>query len=783
MNTSKSAHSWLKVITYIGIYGGLLMPLFFWPVVIFPFVFSKLAFFQVLIGLTFPAYLILAWQEKRHRPRPSMLYIAIIAYFSAIVLSVVFSVDPSRSWWGNQERMNGLFTLLHFFAWLTMAIGMLKTWPQWRRLLNYQIGLSAFMAIVAILQKPFPRLLSFPAGPRVGGLLDNPIYMAAYQIFSFFFIALLWLKAPSKKMKVFYAIVGVLDIIAFILAQSRGAFLGLVAGAVVFAFALGIMTPKKNVRKILIGLVLLGALSYGALFAARNTTVIKGSFLERYTNFTGTSKTRFIAWDIAWKGFVDRPITGWGMDTFHILFNEKYNPKSLRFGYYETWFDRAHNTIMDVLSMTGGIGFITFFGVYVALFITVIRAFRRKWVDPIIASILVGLPVAYFVQNLFVFDHPAAFSMSYLLFAFVIAIDSRGFGLIEEKSESIEVEKKLPKIAVTAFLVLQGIALVVVWKTTVLPFRASMRTIESNTAFGQGKYEESFWLAKQASLISTPYLEEQTFLQSRNVMSLISEGKTGSLPFWKDWYNLIVQISDRQSIKHPNNVHPRFIYARFADIASAVVPGAAEIAEREYAKAIEFSPKRQQLHYSLARFYAREKKFDLAEKLLRESISYDDQIGEGHWILGLTLMFDQQRNEDGAKEILLSQTSESPYALRDIREVLALGLAYDALKDTEALKTLLPIMSRLPRGDLPFYLDIARLMEGNGLLNERNAILGGLSKIDEKMATYFAPVLSGVISTIDEAIQASAQTITGKEVATPDAPVQVISEPTQGPRK
>ena len=132
------------------------MPLFFWPVVIFPFVFSKLIFFQVLIGLTFPAYLVLAWAEPRFRPKPTILYLAIISYFIALAASVIFSVDPSRSWWGNQERMNGLFTLLHFFAWLSMTVGVVKTWPQWRRLMNYEITLSAFMASVAFIAETIP---------------------------------------------------------------------------------------------------------------------------------------------------------------------------------------------------------------------------------------------------------------------------------------------------------------------------------------------------------------------------------------------------------------------------------------------------------------------------------------------------------------------------------------------------------------------------------------------------------------------------------------------------
>ncbi|MBU2566887.1 hypothetical protein KKG46_05015, partial [Patescibacteria group bacterium] len=217
----------LKTIVYIGVYGGLLMPLVFIPIVIFPFVFSKLIYFQILIGLTFPAYLALAWAEPQYRPRKSILYMALSAYFVALLLSVIFAADPSRAWWGNQERMNGLFTLLHFFAWLTMAISILKTWEDWKYLLNYQVILGAIMGVVALLQKPFPKLLLFPAAERVGGLLDNPIYQGGYQIFILFFIALLWFKTKNNGWRVWYVFAFTISLMAMFAAGSRGPFMGL----------------------------------------------------------------------------------------------------------------------------------------------------------------------------------------------------------------------------------------------------------------------------------------------------------------------------------------------------------------------------------------------------------------------------------------------------------------------------------------------------------------------------------------------------------------------------
>jgi hypothetical protein len=46
---------WLEVATLTGVYGGLLMPLVYARIVIFPYVYLKMLYFQILIGLAFTA--------------------------------------------------------------------------------------------------------------------------------------------------------------------------------------------------------------------------------------------------------------------------------------------------------------------------------------------------------------------------------------------------------------------------------------------------------------------------------------------------------------------------------------------------------------------------------------------------------------------------------------------------------------------------------------------------------------------------------------------------------
>jgi len=754
----------------IGIYGGLLMPLVFVPKVIFPFVFSKLIFLQILIGLTFPAYLLLAWVEPKYRPRWVPLTAAIVAYFAALALSVVFSVDVAKAWWGNQERMNGLFTLLHFFAWYLMASSLLTTWQQWKKILFYQIWLSAFMAIVALLQIPFPKLLLFPAGPRVGGLLDNPIYMAAYQIFNLFFIALVWLKGVPKSTKVWLAGIAVLDLAAFVVAQSRGALVGLAVGVAVFAIAYALFTPNKKTKVTVLSLAVLAFVSYGILFAARNTTLVKESPLYRLTDLSATVDTRIIAWKIAWAGFLERPLTGWGLDDFHILFNLKYNPQSLEHGYYETWFDRSHNTVMDALSMTGIFGTLTFFGLYVALFYSVVRAYRKKWIDAPFAAVLLGLPVAYFVQNLFVFDQPAGFTMSFFLFALIAAATAAEFTGAKDVDKPVEDKSKTATtgkaVSWVAFGVLELIAVFIVWRYSWLPAKASAVTIESNNYFSAGLYDQAFVLAKQASAMPTQYLDEQTFLQSRNVMTLVESGAIQKVTNWKEWHDLIVDLNTRYLAQHPNNTNPLFVYARFLDEFSSLVPEDAPKAEQMYLQAIRTSPKRQQLYFSLGRFYIAHGQKDKGYEEFKQAEDFDTNVGESHWYVGLTLIYDQNKYDEGSKELVTAVSSSSPYVLKDVREATALADAYVLENDVTDLQNMINVtLPTLPGGSAATFIQIARDAERLGLIKERNLLLGAISQ-DPSVAARLQPLIAGTATSIEQSLEMT-QNITTSTQTTP----------------
>jgi len=720
--TRTQATKLFKSISLVGIYGGLLMPLVFIPQVIFPFVFSKIIAFQILVGLTFPAYIALAWMEKEYRPKKHIVYLGILAYFAAIALSVVFAIDPYRAWWGNQERMNGLFSLLHFLAWLTVAVGVLKEWKDWKRLLNYEIVLSGIMALVAIIQKFHPTLLMFSAGRRVGGLLDNPIYMAAYQIFNLFFLALLAWKVKNRRWWWLYGGVALLDIFAFVFTESRGGLLGLALGIVAFTFFMGLFHKSKKVKVgILSGLAVL-VVAYSLVFAFRNTELIAHSPLRRFTDFSDTVDTRLIAWNIAWEGFLEKPITGWGFDNFHILFNQKYNPQSLRFGQYETWFDRAHNTVLDVLSMTGSVGFLAYAFMFISIFYSVIRAYKKEWIDLPIAAILFSLPIAYFFQNLLVFDHPAGFSMSFLLYALVISATSAGFMGGQDKEDHKEEKTIAHSAPWLVFGILQAIALLIVWRASVIPFEVSKMSIDANNLITKD-FDAALDLAKQASLQWTPYSDEQSFIMSRNLVTLASQRGFSNLDRWREAYDFTKELDAHDMALHPNNTNTLFVYARLLHAFGSLVPEDIPQAEQLYLDAIATSPKRQQLQYALARLYLETGKQDAAIDILKTVKDYDYELGEGHWRYGVALFYDKSSLQDGANEIALSQSVSYPFHLTSGREFIPLVDAYLVSSNQAALDELLTQLDAVSLDAEGVYAQIAAKLTIMGMDSEKQTVI------------------------------------------------------------
>jgi len=165
----------------------------------------------------------------------------------------------------------------------------------------------------------------------------------------------------------------------------------------------------------------------GSFYLARDSAFVQDNrILERIASISlADGQTRFTIWNMAFKGVMERPITGYGQEGFNYVFNKHYNPSLYA---QEQWFDRAHNAFIDWLSAGG----IPAFLLYISLFGTaIVLLWRRSELSRAERIALTGAIVGYAIHNSFVFDNLYSYIYFFAIIAFIDSQVSRPIALFE----------------------------------------------------------------------------------------------------------------------------------------------------------------------------------------------------------------------------------------------------------------------------------------------------------------------------------------------------------------
>ena len=470
---------------------GLLFAVVFVPFVVnnslfFPFITGKAFLFRFLIELAGLLYVGLLLLESAYRPKKSWVAIALSAFIVILALADAFGVNPSRSFWSNFERMEGLVSYLHLFAYFLLLISVF-TDDVWDWFLHAWVGSGVTTALYGVLQ--MAGKLSIDQGTtRLDATLGNATYLAVYLLFTLFFLVylavrnrsdfskrLFWLSVVMPHVLMFaYGVVQLIDalriqatykvefatvlqkapyaaipfIFIYFLASiaiqllvkfvfrkagnrtatyiyvgeisllfatiifataTRGAILGLLAGAALASFLIVIYEMRRVSAERTIALpiassllAVLVVLPLGFLAVRDSSFVQQNPVLVRFASISAseqTTQSRLLIWKMALKGWQEHPILGWGQENFNIVFNKYFNPDLWP---QEQWFDRAHSVLFDSLISGGILGLLAYLSLFAALLYVLWKRSRFSWYEK---SILTGLIVAYFIHNLVVFDN------------------------------------------------------------------------------------------------------------------------------------------------------------------------------------------------------------------------------------------------------------------------------------------------------------------------------------------------------------------------------------------
>jgi len=435
-----------------GLWAVLLIPFYVANTMFFPYISGKNFAFRIIVEIIFALWIYLAYVDGKYRPKKSWLFYAIGLFALVMAVADIFAVNPTKAFLSNFERMDGWITIGHLLMYFVVFSSVMKTEKVWMWFFRSSLAMS--MVMFALAMKEWLTTDTV----RVSTTLGNAIYVAVYFMFNFFFALILlykdsiikaiassrpWKSIFSNWLTYVYLLAAILCFVGIWRTSTRGVILGLLGGLVVTSIVVAVLEKKnKTIKKISIWCLVVIAVLVGGFMAVKNTQFVQNNpTLNRlaqisWSGVAGQGQARQYVWAMALKGIQEKPILGWGQDGFNYVFNEQYDPRMYA---QEQWFDRAHNTPLDVAIAGGMLGLLAYLSIFVASLYIVWK--KRNDFGVVGVGLLIGLLAAYFAQNLFVFDNLASYIYFYIVLSYIHSRDV----------ETEEVEDNKPKSSVAEF--------------------------------------------------------------------------------------------------------------------------------------------------------------------------------------------------------------------------------------------------------------------------------------------------------------------------------------------
>lgn len=478
MNREQAQNLYLNAVKAF-IFIALFSPLVLSGAFYFPFIVVKTIFFQIAVESALFFYILLAVLDKRYAPKFDGLTKSVCAFFGVYVLASVLGADPARSFFGTYERMLGVVNLTHFIVLFFIVKAVFTTGKDWLLLLRVFLGASILLSLYGVAQKiGVTWSFIYHANiDRIDATIGNAAFVAGYLIFALFFALLILAKDTNIYSRSFALFSIALNTVIIYFTGTRGAALALGVGAVMLcaAYLLKKDIPaqtKKNTVLTLGGIVIFILVAVFLLAGKEGT-------LQYYKRFTSISlsdttvKTRIFAAQSSWRGFMARPVLGWGPENYNLVFDKYYNPKIYP---AENWFDHAHNIFFDTATTMGVTGLTAYFFLIGHLLwkgISRLRKAAEEFWTGMLVSVLV---IVYFIQNLFVFDS----LVTYLPFMLVLAFVSAGFplGAASPAKQKDNKEKKYHDPSLRIAVMLLPVFILGIYYVSIRPALGSYWTVE-----------------------------------------------------------------------------------------------------------------------------------------------------------------------------------------------------------------------------------------------------------------------------------------------------------------
>jgi len=336
-----------------------------------------------LVAFAAWAYHILVNGGTVRRTKVDYLILAVLGW---IALATVFSVHAPTAVFGKYRRFEGLISFINYAMMYFLAVQFLDRLSRIRSLARTLFFSGTLVSLYGVMQYVGIDPLTWGRLPfeanRAFSTYGNPDLLGGFLVLLLPVALGLALTEKDHRWRIAYWAGFLLAVICWIVAFTRGAWIGGAVALIVLGVAAWRMRTKlttvdwsfAGVIAAISGMVVVRSLS--------SDTAVMNVWARLVSIFEfgeGSALTRFQIWDAAWRATLDRPILGFGPDTFRLVF-PGYKPiEYVQVAGHLSVADNVHNYFLQLTAAIGIPGMLLLYG----LFATVaVLSFRTAFVRP-----------------------------------------------------------------------------------------------------------------------------------------------------------------------------------------------------------------------------------------------------------------------------------------------------------------------------------------------------------------------------------------------------------------
>lgn len=366
----------------------------------------------LLRALSLVALAAWAWDmlRKGGRLRHTPVDWLVLAFLAWVALTTVTSVHVPTAVFGKPRRYEGLLSFLDYALIYFLVLQFVDSTARLRRLAQVLFWSSVVVAVYGILQYAGRDPATWGTLPfevnRAFSTYGNPDLLGALLIFTLAVALGLALVERRPWWRLVYWVGFGLNGLALIVAFTRGAWIG---GAVALV-VLGAIAWRQRAHLARIDLApLLAFVAAGVVIVVRslsstNEVMNFGKRLASIFEFGGGSgQTRTEIWQAALAAIRERPVLGWGADTFRLVFPEFKPVEYVRDAGGLSVADNAHDYPLQLATGVGVPGMLLFYAVVVWAGVRSFSTVFRRSDDPgrLIVGAFWAAAAGYLVQLFF----------------------------------------------------------------------------------------------------------------------------------------------------------------------------------------------------------------------------------------------------------------------------------------------------------------------------------------------------------------------------------------------